>query len=48
MGGVKGSGIGRENGPEGLEAYVEYKAIAITSELARRWESPRRRGGPGG
>ena len=48
MGGVKGSGIGRENGPEGLEAYVEYKAIAITPELARRWESPLPRGGPGG
>ena len=48
MGGVKCSGIGREFGPEGLDPFVEHKAIAITPELARRWESPLPRGGPGG
>ena len=46
MGGVKGSGIGRENGPEGLEPYIEYKAIGITPDLARRWEAALPRGGP--
>ena len=46
IGGVKGSGIGRENGPEGLEAYIEYKAIGITPDLARRWEAALPRGGP--
>jgi betaine-aldehyde dehydrogenase len=34
MGGVKSSGIGRENGPEGLDAFVEPKAIGLPSELA--------------
>ncbi|MEB3372349.1 aldehyde dehydrogenase [Saccharopolyspora mangrovi] len=29
MGGVKGSGIGRENGPEGIDTYVEPKAIGL-------------------
>ena len=48
MGGVKGSGIGRENGPEGLEACIEYKAIGITPDLARRWEAALTRGGPAG
>jgi aldehyde dehydrogenase (NAD+) len=34
MGGVKASGIGRENGPEGLDAYVEPKAIGLPPALA--------------
>jgi len=34
MGGVKSSGIGRENGPEGLDAFVEPKAIGLPPELA--------------
>jgi betaine-aldehyde dehydrogenase len=28
FGGYKASGIGRELGPEGLSAYLEYKSIA--------------------
>jgi betaine-aldehyde dehydrogenase len=28
FGGYKASGIGRELGPEGLSAYLEYKTIA--------------------
>ena len=35
MGGVKWSGIGRENGPEGLDAYVEPKAVGLPPALAR-------------
>ena len=27
FGGVKGSGLGRELGPESLDAYVEFKSI---------------------
>ncbi len=27
IGGFKGSGIGREMGPEGLASYIEYKSI---------------------
>jgi len=34
MGGVKLSGLGREFGPEGLEPFVECKAIGISAELA--------------
>lgn len=34
MGGMKTSGIGRENGPEGLDAYVELKAVGISAEAA--------------
>ncbi|MBM7365409.1 aldehyde dehydrogenase [Gordonia hydrophobica] len=36
VGGVRASGIGREAGPEGLEAYVEAKSIGISAELADR------------
>lgn len=35
MGGVKASGIGRENGPEGLAPYTEPKAIGLPASLAR-------------
>jgi len=34
MGGVKASGIGRENGPEGLDVCVEPKAIGLPPALA--------------
>jgi aldehyde dehydrogenase (NAD+) len=34
MDGVKASGIGRENGPEGLDAYVELQAIGLPPALA--------------
>ena len=34
MGGVKWSGIGREFGPEGLEPFLEIKAIGISADLA--------------
>ncbi len=34
MGGIKYSGLGREFGPEGLDAFVELKAIGISKELA--------------
>jgi betaine-aldehyde dehydrogenase len=39
MGGVKWSGIGREFGPEGLEPFVETKAVGISSTLADRLEA---------
>jgi len=29
FGGVKLSGWGRENGPEGVESYTELKSVAI-------------------
>lgn len=29
FGGMKASGIGREGGPEGLDAYLEYKSIYL-------------------
>jgi acyl-CoA reductase-like NAD-dependent aldehyde dehydrogenase len=38
MGGVKASGIGREFGPEGLEPFVEIKAIGISADLADKLE----------
>jgi aldehyde dehydrogenase (NAD+) len=34
MGGVKGSGIGREYGPEGIDTYVEPKALGLPVETA--------------
>lgn len=34
MGGVKSSGIGREFGPEGLDPFVETKAVGIPADLA--------------
>lgn len=34
FGGVKGSGIGREHGPEGAAEYLEYKSITISEALA--------------
>jgi betaine-aldehyde dehydrogenase len=29
FGGYKNSGVGRENGPEGIEAYVEPKSVLL-------------------
>jgi aldehyde dehydrogenase (NAD+) len=34
FGGYKASGIGRQNGPEGLEAFVELKSVHMTAENA--------------
>lgn len=34
FGGYKASGIGRQNGPEGLEAFVELKSVHVTPEQA--------------
>ncbi|MCX4834317.1 MULTISPECIES: aldehyde dehydrogenase family protein [unclassified Streptomyces] len=36
MGGFKGSGLGRENGPEGLATYTELKSIGLPQEVADR------------
>jgi aldehyde dehydrogenase (NAD+) len=36
FGGVKASGIGRENGPEGFDAYVELKSIGLPAEAVGR------------
>ena len=33
FGGVKDSGIGRERGPEGLDAYLEYKSVYTSAAL---------------
>ena len=41
MGGVKASGIGRENGPEGLAPYTEPKAIGVPAALALALAGPR-------
>ena len=35
FGGFKASGIGRQNGMEGLEAFVELKSVHVTPEQAR-------------
>lgn len=32
FGGMKASGIGRENGPEALNGYIEYKSVAVSAE----------------
>jgi betaine-aldehyde dehydrogenase len=29
FGGYKNSGIGRENGPEGIDEYVEHKSVLL-------------------
>ena len=34
FGGFKSSGVGRENGPEGLDAYTELRSIGVPPELA--------------
>ena len=34
FGGFKLSGIGRENGPEGLDSYTEPRSIGLPPELA--------------
>ncbi|KQT93506.1 aldehyde dehydrogenase [Marmoricola sp. Leaf446] len=36
MGGVKTSGLGRENGPEGLDAYLELKSVGLSVAAAER------------
>lgn len=38
-GGVKGSGVGREHGVEGIEEFFEYKSYVIPSALAERLKS---------
>jgi aldehyde dehydrogenase (NAD+) len=35
FGGRKCSGIGRENGPEGISTFLEYKTINVTEDVAR-------------
>jgi acyl-CoA reductase-like NAD-dependent aldehyde dehydrogenase len=35
FGGMKDSGIGRERGPEGLEAYLEYKSVYASAGLVQ-------------
>jgi aldehyde dehydrogenase (NAD+) len=34
FGGYKQSGLGREGGPEGLEEYLETKAIALPGDFS--------------
>ena len=34
MGGVKGSGLGREFGPEGLDPFIEHRVIGLPKEVA--------------
>lgn len=36
MGGFKDSGIGRESGPEGFDAYVELKSTGLPADFAAR------------
>lgn len=35
FGGVKDSGVGREMGPEGIEAFLEFRAISVTAPQAK-------------
>jgi len=35
FGGVKGSGIGREFGPEAIDGYLEYKSIYVSARYAQ-------------
>jgi aldehyde dehydrogenase (NAD+) len=39
FGGVKGSGVGREHGPEGIEGFVEYKSYVVPPGLAGQLEA---------
>lgn len=39
FGGMKESGIGREQGPEGYDAYLEYQALTVTDSLAAQLAS---------
>ena len=39
FGGVKESGVGRENGVEGYDSYLEYKTYKLTPDLAARLTS---------
>jgi aldehyde dehydrogenase (NAD+) len=34
FGGYKASGVGRQNGPEGLDAFVELKSVHMTQPQA--------------
>jgi betaine-aldehyde dehydrogenase len=36
FGGVKSSGVGRDTGPEGLEAYFELKTVNVTPSIEAR------------
>jgi acyl-CoA reductase-like NAD-dependent aldehyde dehydrogenase len=40
LGGFKNSGIGRESGPDGLDAYVELKSIGLPLSLAQSMLPP--------
>jgi betaine-aldehyde dehydrogenase len=39
MGGFKASGIGREQGREGLDSYVETRSIGLPSAVADMLEA---------
>lgn len=42
FGGYKNSGIGRENGPEGIEAYVEHKSVLLPFGYTPRTDASER------
>lgn len=42
VGGYESSGYGRENGPEGLDDYLQTKSVLITSRARRRDENRHR------